>query len=766
MIQTILCVLYCLGFFEIGDVRIEGLRWAESENVVARLGLYSGDRVDREFIQDAVKRLSQSDQFESVEVTSDLRDSIIDLTLSVIENPSMGDYVFQGNTHVKTEDLVDTLHLALGEYVSDRKLFDWRKTIQRYYKGKGFLRSDAEVEVSEPDSTGSVRLTFLVHEGTQYRIQEIDILGNAAFSDPTLEIKMQNRERNWWRKGKFREDLWEEDMSALEEFYHDHGFPHARVDSFNFDYRDRGMYIQVYVDEGRRFTFGDVDFEGNTIYTSDQLRSLVPLKSSPGFPGSIFSSGSKKPKEYSKKELDDAVMNIAGVYGDSGFLYVGVQPVERVRGDTLVDVTFDIEERHRVKVRRVDIEGNTKTKDFVIRRELDVLPDFHFNRQLAIKSQRDLYFLNYFEDVGLDFKPTDDSSYIDLIFKVKEKPTGNMGMGVSYSGPDGLFGYLQYQQPNLFGNGRNLAFTVEYGSNRKNYSVSFTEPWLGGRPYLLGFYVHDMTTYRTYYDEHRLGGSVYFARPLWDDYWTLRLSYTLERVFLFGISEAYKQNLGVEGNPFLSSAVSATIKRDSRDRSFNASQGSRYSYMAEIVGGPFKPEHLSKFPGLNAPFLLLNLTDQKLGTPVNYQTHILEGNQYFPHLKKMTLVARSKVGLVKGLYKFDEVPVYAKFWLGDVGAFGLRGYGYWSVGPGQLFGIFTLEERFRISESAYLMAFAEAGDAWKNWGYVGYSSLKRSAGVGIRLEMPLLGIIGLDVAYGFDNEGGRWKTHLQFGSMY
>jgi outer membrane protein insertion porin family len=769
MIQTLVCLLFCFQIYEVGDIRIEGLKWADPDNIKARLALYKGDRVDREYIQNAVKRLSSSHQFKSVEMSSALTDSVIDITLQVTENPIMSEYFFDGNTHVKTNDLVDTLHLSVGEYVSDRKLFDWRKTIQRFYKGKGFIKADAEITMTPPDSVGGVQVLFWVKEGSKFQIQEIDIIGNTAFSDPTLEIKMKNREKNWWRKGQFREDLWPDDIAVLEEFYHDHGYPHATVDSVDFDYVEGAMFIKVFLDEGRRYKFGDVTFDGNSTFSTERLAPLATLEGSPGFFTRIrmlFNSKAFDRKIYSKKELEKAVMDIAGIYADSGFLYVGINPVESVREDSVVDVNFTVQEGHRVRVRLVEVEGNTKTKDHVIRRELDILPGYYFNRQLAIKSQRDLFFLNYFEDVGLDFTPTSDSGYIDLVFKVKEKPTGNVGMGVSYSGLEGMFGYLQYQQPNLFGSGKSASFTVEYGARRKNYQFGFTEPWLGGRPYLLGFDIHDYSSYRPEYDEHRLGGSVFFARPLWSDYWTIRLSYALERVYIFDVNPFYTSQLGLKKNPFLSSKVSATIRRDSRDRSFNASRGGRYSYTVDIVGGPFRAEHLSKIPGINAALLMLSLTEQKLGTAVNFQTHIVEGTQYFPHFNKFTLVARAKAGLTKGLYSFKDVPLYAKFWLGDIGPFGLRGYGFWSIGPGQLFTILTLEERFRLSEAAYLSAFIEAGDTWEGWGDVGYKSLKRGAGVGIRIEMPLLGIVGLDIAYGLDDRGGNWRTHIQFGSMY
>ena len=725
----------------IQEVRVENARWWPQSQLVVPLSRLQGRPLDLLQLRETLKRLGKLHEYRTLRAF--LKGDT--LLLRVEENPRVGRLEIQGASRIKPRYLQDTLKIQAGDPISARKRFLWERILREYYHGKGYAAAEIRIDVGRPDSlTGEAPVTVKIREGDRIRIRRIEVVGNKSFPDPVLEKLLRNREKTWYRRGWFRPEYWEEDLAKIEDFYREKGFPEARVDSTHLVFRDSWLYATIYLTEGPRFRFHEIAFEGNKQFPERVLRSK--LKFRPTDP-------------YNPRKIEESIAELSGLYADSGYLYVSIQPKETLEEDTLVSVTFRIREGHRVKVRLIEITGNTKTWDPVIRRELDIFPGEYFSRVKLIKSQRDLYFLNYFQNVEVDFKPTQDSTLIDLVFRVEEKETGTLGLGASYSQLEKAFLYLQYQQPNFLGRGQRTMALVEYGGRRRNFQLGFTEPWLGGKPYSLGFNVYHLERNifagaSSLYEERRTGGDVTFSRPLWNDYWRVTLSYKLEDVAVSNIAENLLENPyfreWAEKGPQLTSRLSFSIRRDSRDRAFNASHGSIGSYYVELAGGPLAGE-------------------------VHYHKHIAEGVYYLPIFEKFVVVFLAKGGVIEGLQKPSDVPFYERFFLGDIGPFGLRGYEARSVGPvdsrgnvvgGRFFSILTLEPRVRISETMYLLAFFDAGNAWDRWEHVNWRTLKKGAGVGIRMEIPMLGVVGFDIGYGFDNRGGRWVPHIQFGALF
>jgi len=732
--------------YTIVEIQVEGLKWSSVDFVESKLGLVKGSKVTSLNLREALKRLYRGDYFSDVEFYGEFKnDTLLTLIIKVSENPRMGEYKFKGTKKIKDREIADSLNLRRGEPVSPRKKFDWKKKILDMYIKKGYLKAEVEIVVKDPDERGFSEVIFDIREGEKFKIGAIEFEGNANIADSILKKVMKNKEEGLFGKGSFKEEEWLKDIERIEDYYRNNGFPNAEVDSFHFEYKRGLVYIKIYVTEGKKYRFGNVFFEGNELLSDQFLEKRVSLRRKT--PWYIKLARLKKPIPweedlYSQDILWKSTSEIAGLYADSGYLYTQVFPQETVREDSIIDVTFKIKEGERIKIRKIEIVGNSKTKEWVIRRELDILPGEYFSRKKLLKSQRDLYFLNYFESVTVEPKPTPDSGYVDLIFKVKEKFTGTIGLGISYSGPDGFSYYLQYQQPNFIGRGQTISFFAQYGGKIKNYQLGFTEPWLFGKPYSAGIDLHDLFRVQPQFYERRSGGEISFSFPLINDYWRMRFSYSLEKMYISDVSSYYKGIFSdLPANPFISSTFSWIIARDSRDRVFNATEGSRIFYQFELTGGP-------------------------LSGDVNFYKHIIEAMKYIPFKEKWISLFRVKGGVGAGIYETWDIPGYALFWLGDVGPYGLRGYEYWSIGPGRVFSILTFEEHFRISENMYVLAFAEAGGTWNHSGEMKWKDFKRSAGLGVRMEVSMLGIIGFDMAFGFDNNGGRWIPHLQFGSQF
>ncbi len=760
MLIAIFAQVYTVARIDLPELKY-GL--TESE-VMSQLRIKVGDQIRYDDIDSAVIRMFSSGFYEDVRIYGTvIGQGQISLRLELDQVPRISGWEFKFVRKVKTKQLEDSLSVHLSKGATKYRLFAIKTTIERIYQDKGYLKAKVELQVLEPDEKGKVKVRIIVDEGEKYKIGRIRIEGNSAFSDHQLAGHFQNKEQNWWRRmfrqGKFDEEKWYQDLANLEKFYKDHGYPKARVDSFKTEYMREGlMRLVVYVTEGPRCRFGEVSFEGNTVFPDSTLLKVAGLTKRRSWPErlkyNLFWRTPYSDSSYNKSRVDLAVANLAGVYADSGYIYAMVNPEEH-QSDSFINVKFKIDENWKVKVRKIDIAGNTRTYDYVIRRELDLMPGEYFNRDKAVKSIRDLYYLNYFENVDLQFRPLADSEWVDVVFKVSEKPTGQIGAGASYSGIEGLFLNASVTEPNFMGRGQHVSAMIDWGSRRQNYSIGFTEPWLFGKPRSLGGTIYSLTRYYPYqYNQNSMGANAMYSQWIWSDLWRFSLSYRLEWIRVYNISSAYQgfplYEFWEDRDRLLSSTLSLGMTYDCRNRIFNAFKGYNAGYNFSITGGP-------------------------LGGDVSYTEHGINASFYKAYSKdKLVSVLMLKWGSLFGINTGTDVPFYEYYVLGDIGPYGLRGYGYRSVGVeaagnvigGRHYFIGTFEERFRISEQMYLAAFFDAGQSWWRLNMVDFTELKKGAGVGVRVEVPFLGIIGLDIAYGFDNDGGKWVPHIQFGPGY
>lgn len=767
-----LFLLLLLGAYQVKGFQVNGVHWTSKEYVISRAGFRKGLISDQDIAQ-GIKRLYKDGFFKDIKVyVSQESDSLYDLIISVEENQRIDNFTIEGLKHIKKKKIIDTLGIKKGMYVSSDKIFTWARAIEKLLKEKGYL---AKVSVStDTTKEGFVDLHFTVNEGPVVKIKSIKIDGNTHFSDKILKSLLRNKEKRWYRKGKFKDEYWYADLVKIEKFYHDHGFPWATVDSSTKKITDGEISLKIFVTENNEIRFGKINFSGNRVFKEDLLSKearLIPKKPSlKDRYNKILKGIPWDPTIYCEERLQKAVTAIAGIYADSGYLYVQVVPEKDFEGDSIVNVTFKIKENFRTRVRLVDIRGNKKTHDPVIRRELVLFPGEYFSKSKLIQSERNLFFLNYFSNVSADFKDTPDTTQIDLVFKIDEKQAGSMGLGATYSLYEGPGIYFQVQQPNLLGRGQSIAAMVQYSSKARNYRLSFTEPWFKGRPISLGFDLHDNMMYYPEFKEWRQGGSVSYSRMLWNRYSHIAFTYTLERQRLYDLAMPEKY-MNYQMVPALAS-LSTHFWWDVRDRSFNATRGRRISYELEVSGGPFGGEYfpLSLFVVLTAPYSY-SLSQELAQGAADFHSHIFEGIQYFHLSNKFVAVSRVKSGFVSGFKEYNRVPLTRLFWLGDIGPFGLRGYSFASVGPGRLFTILSQEFRYRPSETFYVDIFADAGQTWKSWPESNFSkpwlrSFRRSIGLGFRVEVPMMGVLGIDFAYGLDNPtGAHWQTHFQFGPI-
>ena len=714
---------------------------ADTQLIVRTAGLNRGQTLTasafRTNLEDAIRRVYGLGLFSQVQAeTSRLADGVR-VAFVVAEFAKLKSVAYDGFRRVRKKDLDSRVKAKEGEILTDKKVFDWQQDILKLYKEKGFLHVKVDHETTKPDALNQVSLTYKIDEGDPVRIRNIEILGNDHFTDKQIEIKLTNRQKRWYRKGMLKEDEFVKDLERIVDFYKQRGFIDARVLDYDMKFDQGWASITINVSEGTRYYFGNVTIEGDSIMKEPDLRKLVRYHSGEPYNASLAQA---------------TLQDLFAAYSEEGYIYAQVTPVENVRSDT-VDIAYQITEGTPATIRLVSIEGNEQTHDKVIRRQISSLPGYAFRRSEVMRSQRDIYNLGYFDDVTLDYRRADTTGTIDLIYKVKEKSFfGTIGAGVTYSASDGVTGYVEVQQPNLFGRGWNASVKLERGSAKTNVVLGFTEPWLFDRPISAGADIAYTTYAYDYYDKRKAYAGLSFSRPLPLDYTRAYLTLGVGDVYVppTSVDDDYKpvnDELSIYSDTVHKVSFTPTFSftRDSRDYIFNALSGSSTTYQLDLsVGG------------------------------INFHRHIFDMSQYFPLFWKFGLMGRTRLGYITGFTDADRIPIYERFTPGGTGLDGIRGYGDYSIGPksagyvigGRTEAIFTLEYKLRLSRQLSFLAFADAGNAWNSIDQFSLSDLKRGAGAGVRIEIPMLGRIGFDFGYGFDKENPGWEPHFQIGRTF
>lgn len=731
--------------FYLKEIKVKENKRVSSEFIKTNFGIKEGEKIDIEGIRKGIKNLYQTGYFDQVEVIAEEEDSFIFITIRVEEYPRLKEVLFKGNYKVKSNDLQKEINAVKGEPISKSKIFKWKKKIEEFYKKKGFVGT--KIYDSLEVLNGEANLIFKIEEGVKAKIKKIEIYGNEHFPDRKIEILLRNREKTWYRKASFKEEYWEEDLPKIEEFYKEKGFLSAKVDSYRINELDgEWVGIDVYISEGKKFYLGEVKFKGDIIFPENELYRKLKIKKG-------------DPLNY--KKLQESILEIQGMYADRGYLLARIIPFEDLQ-DSVVNLELEIKKGKEVYVRKINIKGNTRTKDYVILRELDIFPGMKFSREKLIKSQRDLYFLNYFENVKINFDVLSDSEHVDLTFNVKEKPTGTIQAGASYSQLQGASVFIQFTQPNLLGRGQTISLLVEYGKYRKNYQLSFIEPWLFQRPYSIGFDLHDLTSgIPGEYDERRRGFSIFFSRPIFgSDYYRWRIKYSLEEINIFNISKSFLPSpvydIRNERWPKISSKIENSFTRDSRDRVFNEKKGSRLSYTNVLSGWI-------------------------IGGDISFHEHIWNSAIFIPFFhERIVNMFYIKFGAIGKFRPEDDIPIYEKFRPGGVYTdFQVRGYDDRSLGPksrgvnigGRYAFTFNYELRIPVSDNLYFLSFYDAGNAWLTskslWRSIkrGFP-LYRGLGFGVRIQIPMMPVLGLDFGYGLDRQKKGFIPHFQFGMQF
>ena len=730
------------GAATISSLRVEGNDRIDEATIINSSMIISGDEYDPALVSESIRKIYGLGYFSHVSAHADTAFGGVVLTFEVAEKPLVERVEILGNRKVKTKDIEEKLPIGSGSFLDRKGVNDAREHIKSLYQEKGYYSAEVADTLIESGKRYVVRLT--VAEGVKQRLAAVDFQGNDHLAPGKIVKAMKSKPRGWfwtlkvipwWRSGSFHPDTLRDDEQRIQRLYKNHGYVEigAALDSLSYNASRDRVTAHYSVAEGVRYRVGRVAIAGNDKLPADLLNRMVELK-----PGAV----------YSADDADKTLESLYAAYTEEGYIYCSITPQEELR-DSTVDVSYAVTENQQAYINKVIINGNDRTRDKVIRRQLKVQPGDLFRRSPVMRSQREIYSLGYFEDVRISSQRADTLGNIDLIFDVKEKQVGQFQVGMSYGQVDKLVGFVQISWPNLFGRGQELNWRTEFSRKKFNFELGFTEPWLFDTPTSAGFDLFH--TYKSYdiYDQRRTGGTLRLGRPVpWLDYTRAYWSYTLERINISSVDQLYQQYISTTGYPKISSRTSVTLVRDSRDRPFNANRGTRTVASSQFAGGV-------------------------LGGKVDFQKYVLEHRRYQPLFGKFVGMARARGGLVDGYGSPSSVPLDEAFFIGGIGDDGVRGYPDRSlnrsvINRAMLVG--NVEVKYSFNPSVYLLTFADAGQSWTNLRKSSLQSFYKGAGLGVRAEVPMLGVLGLDWAWGFDRKWmgykDNWELHFQIGTTF
>jgi outer membrane protein insertion porin family len=749
---------------KISSIVVEGNNKSEPSTIRLNSGLMVGKEITGEDIQQALKNLWSLKLFSDVKIyAANQTVDGIDLIIRVKEYPRLRKVEISGHDEIDVDEIEKEISVYRGMVVSPYKLFKIRKNIKNLYVKEGFLlvKIDVDTVAVEP---GFVNISIDINEGEEVQIEKISFHGNVAFDEDDLKDAMDEiSESSWWSSSDFNEKLYRLDLDKIVMYCKENGYRDAEIlrDSVSYSEDGKNIYIDIWISEGPKYYFGDIGFSGQSIFREIELAEALDIR---------------KGDVYNQIKYNEGITErLQKMYYNQGYLFAQVQPIEKPVGADTLDINFNISEGHVVSVKEINIIGNTKTHEKVIRREFRLQPGDVFNSSKLERSIRDISILNYFSNVLPNVLLIEnDNQHVNLEVTVEEKSTDMANMSAGFSQRDGLIGSIglafnnfSLSHPFTGGDGQRLTFDWQFGKIYRSISVGFTEPWLFNTPTLIGFSIFNTRTGGGFYpwDRRDIGGSVHIGRRFhWPDNffrgdWIARYSNsTISNIRDPELLSRYLLTGGFQNIQQIS--LTQIISRDSRNQPEFPTMGSVHSLSVQLAGGP-------------------------LGGDAHYIKSIFTMEWYIPLPFNFVLFSKNKYGIIENIRRNSIIQFGEYFYLGGSGlgfAESLRGYDDGQVGPltssggpigGKSMVINSLELRFPIAPNPTIFGlfFLEGGNSWETIGETDPFDLRRSVGAGVRLFMPMIGIIGIDFGYGFDHYNafgrreGQWKVHFQFGKF-
>lgn len=725
-------------------VEVKGNNSISLSTILAKIKSRSGDTYSQNVISEDLKRLYNTQYFEDVRVDRQPEGDGVRVIFYLKEKPIVESVTFSRLRYHKPRYLLGKIHTREGRFLDNKELRDDVKTIEELYEKKGLTLANVRFEKEVDEITNKAKVHFIISEGQRVKVKQIVFQGNQSYRKKKLMRVIKTRPDGLFNSGYLKEKTLEEDVKRLQAFYEQEGFIDVQVSQAFEDYASGRIRVMITIQEGKQYFVDAVSLSGNTILSDQDIYDAMTEIQ----PGKIFS----------RDRLSVDLANVRTLYFDKGYIFANIRESMAVNPETgKVAVRLDIYEGDPAYVNKIKIEGNTRTRDIVIRRELRLYPGDRFDGSKLRRSKERLRNLGYFNEITYDTEDTALSDHKNLIVQVEEAKTGSFNFGGGYSTVDSLVGFVEIEQknfdftnwPTFTGGGQHLVFRTESSSTRNNFRLSFTEPWIMDYPVSGGFdlYLDQRDRERDVgyaFDEKRAGGKIRFGKQL-SEYVDVGTYYRYEKIDIDNFEDGVSAELLKEGGENNVSVVGISWSRDKRDNVFNPTTGLYLSAGLDVAGGPFAGDKDFYRVSGKASY----------NVPLKYYGAVVE--------------FRLRGGIVDDYGSSDYVPIFERFFAG--GSRTIRGYDERKVGPldsanndpigGESMIVGNVEMTIPVLEFMKLAAFYDTGNVWADMEEIGQGGWKSGVGMGLRIKTPI-GPINLDYGYPLDSEPGEESKSGKF----
>ncbi|HIO22790.1 MAG TPA: outer membrane protein assembly factor BamA, partial [Nitrospinaceae bacterium] len=719
----------------VGSIKIEGNKRVETSTLLYYIKTREGEPLSRSQISKDIEQIYDLGQFKDIRVETRQGSKGLEVVFIVEEIPSIGDVLLYGNVEVEDSDIHEILGFKRGEAFQDHITKEAKEKIKLLYHEKGFFLAEVDV-VSKKSVRNLMNIHIRIREGEKIGIKNIRFSGNKKFSADDLRDQMETKAETWFswidESGIYKKDILKLDMFRLEAYYQDHGYLRARVQepNINIDQKNKEINISISIEEGSRYRVGKITSKPDDTVSADDILKVLQMKS-----GDV----------YSLSKVRAGILNISDLYSERGYAYADVNPITKINENSrTVDVSIEVDRGRKVYVGEINVIGNTRTLDNVIRREFRLREGELFDSVKLKRSKQRINNLQFFEDVKIDTRRGKEPDLIDITTTVTERATGSVNIGAGYSSTENLMFNAGISQNNFMGTGRRVVFSTNLSSRRTDFNLSLTDPRIFDTELLGGVDAFNRKTNYYSYKAKSTGAGFRIGKSLSEHDWA-GLNYNFANI---KVSDVVSTTSYLKEETRVTSRISPTFVRDTRDDFLNPSTGSRHVVRFSLAGlGGAKFHKMS------------------------YETA-----HYWPIVGKLVGMLHGQISWADG-YGDESLPIFERYYMG--GPKSLRGYTLKNVGPKDVSGnplggnqslLLNAELQYPFTKGFRGFVFYDRGNLYGGGSNISTTSttwdlgnMRDSIGGGIRFLSPF-GPIGFAYGIKLDQATGEESGEFHFSA--
>jgi len=713
------------------DIAVTGNKRVETDAVLRIIDTQIGDIIKSDNITKDLRKIYEMGYFDNVIVEKQSLDNGIKLNFKITEKSTVRKVKFKGNSIYEEDELNDIVNTRTGSILNIHKLNSDVNRMRLMYTEKNYHNCQVSYEIVTLEHS-QADIVFTFTEGEKIKVEQITFNGNKHFSDKKIKKAMETSEKGFFSfitsSGNLNEIEVKNDVLRIESLYKNNGFIDTKVSDPEINIGEKLISIHFNIQEGSQYKINKIDITGDLILSKEEIFESIL---------------SKEKALYNRENIREDIHALSDIYSNKGFANVNITPVvDKIEKDKLMDITYSIDKGEPVYFNRIEISGNDKTRDKVIRREIKIVEQDLYSKENIQKSFKNLNRLNYFS--GIDIKPvkTEDANIMDLDVSVVEQQTGNVAFGGGFSSADGGFLSGSVEERNLFGKGQSLKLEAKIGQEDVLYNLSYFEPYIMDTPITGGIQLYKEDKEFDNYDKEALGMTLKLGYRLFD-YTRIGINYNIED---YEITNVQTDDTFMTPGSFLTSSIKPYIQYDSRDDFFLPTEGSKHKFSIEYAG-------------------------EFLGGEIEYTKYFVETGTVFPLFWKFTGILHAEGGYLDDRSGSDIDIDHIKFYLGGMNS--IRGFDKYDINGnrtgdvkdrgGDKYLQFNAEITFPFAEK-YKVAgvfFYDRGDVYRTDENFDFGDQFSSVGMGVRWNSPM-GPIRLEYGWVIDGKDVKDRGDGQF----